>query len=119
MFEGMILALGLSMHTGLANDYNEFHPHIRFIEDGVISGVYHNSIDRTSFYAGYRMEMGDAGIEFAGVTGYPAFGDVAPFIRATYDLGDSIRMFATPAVENYSDYDARIGVVLGFEFMIK
>ena len=34
------LALGLSLHLGLADSYNEVHPHIRYIENGYMAGAY-------------------------------------------------------------------------------
>ena len=117
--EGIVLALGLSMHSGLEGDYNSVHPHVRFVEDGTIAGAYYNSVDRLSLYTGQRMEFGSFGAEFALVTGYPAFGPVAPFVRATYDLGDNVRAFASPAVENYSDDGIEKGFVFGIELMLK
>ena len=115
----IIWALGLSMHLGLGGEYNEVHPHVRIIEDGAIAGAYYNSVDRLSVYAGYRMEFGDAGVEFAAVTGYPAYGTVAPFVRGTYDFGDNVRAFVSPAVESYGNNNSDIGVVIGVEFSLK
>ena len=34
-----IWALALSSHLGMAGDYNEIHPHVRFIEDEYINVV--------------------------------------------------------------------------------
>ena len=115
--EPFILSLGLSLHAGLVRDYNEIHPHVRFIEDGMIAGAYYNSMERVSFYAGHRVEFGDAGLEFAMVTGYPAFGPVAPYVRGTYDLNNHTRILAAPVAEDYGN--ANIGVVFGIELMIK
>ena len=50
------LALGLSLHLGLQNDYNEIHPHIRYIEQGYMAGAYYNSVEDVSTYVGYRFE---------------------------------------------------------------
>lgn len=116
--EALVLSLGLSLHAGLAGDYNSVHPHVRYQDGGAIAGAYYNSVDRVSFYAGHRLEYGDAGVEFALVTGYPAFGPVAPFVRGTYDLGKT-RMFVSPAFENYDDSNTNVGVVLGVEFSLK
>ena len=117
--ESIILSLGLSLHAGLAGDYNEIHPHIRYNNDGIIAGAYYNSVDRLSAYAGRRYEQGDAGIEFALVTGYPAFGTLAPFVRGTYNVADNVRVFASPAVESYGNNNSDIGVVFGVEFSLK
>ena len=111
----LIWALAVSTHLGLAGEYNEVHPHVRFIEDGAIAGAYYNSVDRVSFYTGYRVEQGPFGAEFALVTGYPAYGPVAPYIRGTYDLNDNIRGFISPAGE-WEGNSSRVGAVLGVEF---
>ena len=37
----MILGLALSTHLGVINEYNNIHPHIRFLEGSTISGVYY------------------------------------------------------------------------------
>lgn len=114
--ESVILSLGLSLHAGLAGDYNSVHPHVRYQDDGTIAGAYYNSVERVSFYAGHRLEKGDAGIELALVTGYPAFGPVAPFVRGTYDIGNT-RVFMSPTYEEY-DNNNNVGVVFGVEFSL-
>jgi hypothetical protein len=111
----LIWALAVSTHLGLAGEYNEVHPHVRFIEDGAIAGAYLNSVDRVSFYTGYRVEQGPFGAEFALVTGYPAYGPVAPYVRGTYDLNENIRGFISPAGE-WEGNSSRVGAVLGVEF---
>lgn len=117
--EQFIWALGFSLHAGLQGDYNGIHPHVRFIEDGAIAGAYYNSVERVSFYGGWRLEPTDKiGIELTAVTGYPAFGEIAPFIRGTYDTGN-IRYFVSPAIENYGNKNSDVGVVLGIELQIK
>ena len=116
-----IWALALSTHMGLERDYNEIHPHVRFYEDGAIAGAYYNSVDRISFYGGYRLEPADnLGIEFALATGYNEFGPVAPYMRTTYDLGDKTRFFAATAIEENTSTDTvTVGGVFGVEFIIK
>ena len=99
------LALGISLHLGLTQSYNEIHPHIRYIEQGYMAGAYYNSVENISTYAGYRWEIGDFGLEAAVVTGYPE-GDIVPFGRATYK-----DFFIAPAHEN-----GTVGAVLGYEF---
>lgn len=117
--EQFIWALGLSLHAGLSGDYNSVHPHVRFIEDGAIAGAYYNSVEKISFYGGYRLEPTEKlGLELALVTGYPAYGDLAPFIRGTYDLNKT-RLFISPAVESYGKDNNKIGVVIGVEIQLK
>ena len=77
------LALGLSLHLGLNNNYNEIHPHVRWSEQGFIAGAYYNSESNISAYGGYRLEYGDVGLEAGAVTGYSK-ADVMPFGRITY-----------------------------------
>ena len=116
----LIWALALSTHMGLERDYNGIHPHVRLYEDGAIAGAYYNSVDRISFYGGYRLEPTDRlGVEFSIVTGYPAFGELAPMVRGTYDINDNVRMFAAPAAESYGTDKGNIGAVIGIEFQIK
>ena len=98
------LALGISLHLGLTQNYNEIHPHIRWSEQGYIAGAYYNSVENVSAYAGYRWEFGDFGLEAAAVTGYPE-GDIVPFGRATYK-----NFFVAPAME-----EGTVGAVLGYE----
>ena len=112
--EQFIWALGLSLHMGLEDSYNGIHPHVRFYEDGAIAGAYYNSLENISFYGGYRLEHGDAGVEVALVTGYPSFGPISPQVRGTYDFSDNVRAFASPAIETNNT-----GVVIGLEFQFK
>ena len=65
------LALGLSLHLGLQNDYNEI-PFPQYIEQGYMAGAYYNSVEDVSTYVGYRFEHEDFGLEIAGVPGYPS-----------------------------------------------
>jgi hypothetical protein len=116
--ETFIWALALSSHLGFEGDYNQIHPHVRFIEDGVIAGSYYNSEERVSFYGGYRFEpIDNIGIELGAATGYPAQGGTVPYARATMDLGKS-RIFVTPGAERRNG-ETEIGIVLGIEFRIK
>lgn len=101
------LALGLSLHLGLEDDYNEIHPHIRYQEERFIGGAYYNSLEKVSTYIGYRIEFGDYGLEIAGVTGYPE-ADVVPYVRGTYK-----NVFIAPALE-----DDKTGIVIGYEFKL-
>lgn len=110
MFEGIILSIGMSLHAGFDNNYNNVHPHIRYQNDWLISGVYLNSLDEFSYYGGYRHESGDWGTEIVLATGYNY--DIGPLARITYDLTDNTRVFLNPAAEG-----ERFGMVLGIELM--
>ena len=111
----LAFGLAISMHVGLEGEYNGFHPHVRFYENGAIAGAYYNSVENISAYAGWRLEPTEKlGVEVALVTGYPAFGTVAPYVRATYDIGKD-RIFVGPTGEVVND-QTEVGVVLGYEF---
>ena len=115
----ILYGIALSMHLGMEGDYNSVHPHVRLEDNGYIAGAYYNSVERLSFYGGYRLEPTDRlGLEVSIVTGYPAFGEIAPMVRGTYDINDNVRMFAAPAAENYGN-TSNIGAVFGIEFQIK
>ena len=115
--EPIIFSLALTTHVGLADSYNNVHPHVRYIEDGAIAGAYYNSVNNLSVYIGHRMELGsNIGVEVAGVTGYPAFGPIAPYVRGTYDYG-SVRAFVAPAYESWHDDSVNVGIVTGIEFV--
>lgn len=111
-----IWALAFSSHLGMAGDYNEVHPHVRFIEDEYIAGAYTNSVDNISIYAGRRFEMGsNIGIEIAAVTGYEFEYPVTPYVRGTYDLGN-VRGFVAPTGEEWNG-ETNIGLVFGIELL--
>lgn len=116
--EQFVWAIALSTHVGLEGDYNSFHPHVRFLEDGAIAGVYYNSMERLSAYAGYRLESGSAGLEVALATGYTEFGPVAPYIRGTYDITDNFRAFASTGFEETGN-SLNTGAVVGVELLFK
>jgi len=115
--EPFLFSIAISTHIGLTDTYNEIHPHVRLYEDGAIAGAYYNSMDRISLYAGHRSDVTDnIGVEFALVTGYPAFGPVAPYVRGTVDVGKYGRFFAAPAYEKTANDELTVGLVLGMEF---
>ena len=99
-------ALALSLHLGLEGDYNGVHPHIRYNEQNYIAGVYYNSINNVSVYAGKRWEYNDFGLEAGAVTGYDNIAPVIPYARITYN-----NLFIAPGVE-----PDNVGIVIGYEF---
>lgn len=111
ILEAITLSLGVSIHAGFDGEYNNLHPHIRFEHQQFIAGAYHNSVEATSVYGGYRYEKDNVGIELAAVTGYNQ--SVTPYIRGTYDI-NKLRLYAAPGMENNN-----IGVVFGVELTIK
>lgn len=103
----LLYALALTQHIGFSETYNEIHPHVRMVEDNAIMGIYYNSIENISVYAGVRYENSyDFGVELALVTGYDI--PLAPYTRITYK-----NAFLTPAMDN-----GEFGWVLGYEFFL-
>ena len=96
------LMLALSMHVGLEGNYNSIHPHARCQKDTVISGIYYNSEDNISAYAGLEHN----GFELGLVTGY-TYADVVPMLRYKKD-----KLFIAPAIEK----GGKKGMVIGIEF---
>jgi hypothetical protein len=112
ILEALTISLGLSAHIGFDEEYNTFHPHIRYTNEKFITGAYYNSVENLSVYAGYRQEKDNFGFEAAIVTGYNN-DSLTPYIRGTYDIG-KMRMFIAPGIESKD-----IGVVLGVEITLK
>jgi hypothetical protein len=102
----LTLSLGLSLHLGLENNYNSFHPHVRYQNENLISGVYFNSVSEISLYMGKRFEYSDLGLEYGAATGYYDY-PITPFVRATYK-----EFFIAPAKEKG---DGKVGIVIGTE----
>lgn len=108
------LALAISHHIGLAGEYNEIHPSVRFTHDHFIAGAYLNSENIISPYIGARYEWNGAWIEGGIVGGYP-YADVVPYARVGYDITDSMAIFAAPAYE----MPDTVGAVIGVEFTFR
>ena len=67
----LVLGLALSMHLGLANDYNQTHPYAVCETDKTIVGAYYNSLDKTSLVGAYKYELTDeVTLDLGIVTGY-------------------------------------------------
>lgn len=108
---GLILGMAVSAHIGLENEYNRLHPHARVQCDSYISGVYYNSEERASFYAGFEKELlEDLTIEVGVVDGYQYEKEIVPYGRVKYK-----NYFIAPAYENGSE---NIGAVIGIEFLL-
>ena len=99
------LLFAASLHIGLENKYNNYHPHARCQVDSLITGVYYNSEDRISSYVGLEHEGWEIGL----VTGYTSQ-DVLPMIRYKKN-----NWFIAPAYENGDTY----GITVGWEIKLK
>ena len=105
------LMLAFSMHLGLEGNYNNIHPHARCQIDDTITGVFYNSEENISIYAGKEIDIDKfVKLELGLTTGYTG-SDIVPFMRYT-DRG----WFIAPAHE----YDNNnIGLTIGYEWKIK
>lgn len=109
MISCISLALAVTMHIGLENNYNSIHPHARCTVDKTIVGVYYNSERTVSAYAGYIFDtVFDAQVEVGIVTGYSG-AKVAPLFRVIKD-----NWFITPAYETKPR--SNVGITIGYEF---
>lgn len=114
----LLLSLAFSTHLGLSGDYNEIHPHLRYNNDNYIAGVYYNSEQHVSFYAGRTFDLGTVDVELGVVTGYSAIGDIAPMARIVYGVSDSHQLYAAPVAEKFNN-DTSLGLLIGYEFKIR
>jgi hypothetical protein len=112
----ILFGLALSYHVEFEGTYNNVHPHIRLQQEHFIAGMYYNSESNVSTYTGLKYNLNDFFIEGGAVTGYSE-GDVIPFARAGYELGD-FSLFVAPAIETI-DGVSQVKAVIGFEIMKK
>jgi hypothetical protein len=60
-----------SVHIPARSAYNNVNPGVYYRSDaGWTAGVYHNSLSKTSAYAGYTLQYGRFGLTAGGATGY-------------------------------------------------
>lgn len=103
----LIFSLALSLHVGLENEYNGFHPHVGLEYNEYITGMYYNSEENVSFYFGRNNTITEElSVETGIVSGYTNE-PLLPYIRIKYN-----DFFIAPAYEN-----GEIGgFVTGYEF---
>ena len=99
-------SLALSLHLGLAGNFNAVHPALWLEQEGWKAGGYFNSNEEVSLFAGRR--FGDSPWVEAGlVSGYHV-----PFLaRVGVDTVDRVSLWAAPAAEK----DGSKGAVIGIE----
>jgi len=106
-----LAGVALSAHINFENEYNNVHPHARVECDNFITGVYYNSEERASVYAGVEKKFTDNfSIEAGVVDGYQYETEIVPFTRIKYR-----NYYIAPAYEHGSE---KTGVVFGVEFML-
>lgn len=100
----LAIGLALSMHVGLASDYNQIHPYATCETDKTITGVYYNSLEKLSLFGAIKYKLTDELLLDVGiVTGYVY--DVVPMARLRYK-----NIFIMPAIE-----EDTTGLVLGIQ----
>jgi hypothetical protein len=112
----ILLGLALSYHVGFEAVYNSVHPHVRLQHDHFITGLYYNSENSMSAYAGINLDLDNFFVEGGAVTGYSE-GNVIPFARLGYKLGD-MSFFVAPGIETYQG-SSQIRPVIGLEILSK
>ena len=96
--------IALSLHLGLAGEYNPVHPYISYERDQFIAGVYYNSVERISIYGGIKYEFSkDTSLEIGLVSGYND--NIMPMARLNHK-----QFYLMPAA------DDQIGIVIGIQF---
>ena len=109
--------LALSLHLGVAGDYNEIHPYVQYENNNVQVGAYYNSDARLSTYLSYNFEN-DNGyfLELGVLSGY-IVSDILPVVRVGKEITNTnMTVFAAPAYEDYFGLETNIGIVVGIEF---
>jgi len=90
-----------SIHLPYRSAYNNVNPGIYYRGDaGWTAGVYHNSLSKTSVYAGYTLQYGRFGLTAGGATGYQQ--TVQPL------LVPSVRLFTLHGVTTRVAYVPRV-----------
>lgn len=96
--------IALSLHLGLAGEYNSVHPYISYERDKIIAGAYYNSVERISIYGGVKYEFSkDTSIELGLVSGYNS--NVIPMAKLNHK-----QFYVMPAA------DEKVGIVIGIQF---
>lgn len=110
----LILALALTTHVNLNQDFNEIHPHIRLQHNSFIVGSFFNSLEETSVYVGLTSDITKRlSVEYGATTGYNDIKEIVPFGRLVYQTTDHTRVFFAPAVENNRQINH--GMIFGVE----
>lgn len=110
----ILIGVALSLHIGFQDQYNNLHPQIRLQSEEFISGIYYNSEDKLSAYAGMEFNKGLWSHEIGIVSGYENSA-VQPFVRSTYAFSNTVKGFVSPAIEKVNGKES-VGIVLGIEF---
>ena len=113
-----ILSLALTTHLGFEGNPEAIHPHLQYVKDDKIAGLFVNSENSVSAYYGFKKKYGKNSVDFSLVTGYDAE-PLLPYIRVSRKVHPNASVFVSPAVELYdtgTEVERNIGIVIGLEF---
>lgn len=105
------LCLAITTHIGLAGDWQNLHPCIRYEADAFTIGAFLNSENSLSLYSSYTFENGPWSLEAGLATGYSGAA-LIPILRGAVELDKNVLLFISPA---YETVNKTFGVVLGVE----
>ena len=108
------LSVAKTIHLGTDTKFDEVHPTIRYSENSLFIGAYHNSEGNTSGVAGQRLENPSGlFIEYGIITGYSTE-PILPMVRIGQQVG-ILSVFIAPAAE-LTINGIKPLLVLGVEF---
>ena len=118
------ILLTLTLHLGMAGDFNGINPHVRCEIEERSFGMYYNSEKETSFYMSRDYKLRNSEIEIGLVTGYRD-ANVMPLIRWKKNDWFIAPIYATRwYYTKYPDHttwfkgEKDTGVLIGYEFKI-
>ena len=122
--EGIVLGLGLTLHSGFSYDYNTIHPYVEYQYGNLRAGAYYNSEENISTYGGLNLMLpglDQFSVDTGLVTGYTELTedqpyDLTPYIKFNYHYNDNVTVFTTPGAEVQEDESVNYGVVGGISF---
>lgn len=122
--EGIVLGLGLTLHSGFSHDYNPIHPYVEYQFGSLRLGAYYNSEENVSTYGGLNLVLpglDEFSVDTGLVTGYTELTedqpyDLTPYFKFNYHYNDNVTLFTTPGAEVQEDESVNYGVVSGITF---
>ena len=117
MFEGLILSIALTHHVNTSKHYNDVHPMISYRHEDYSVGVYHNSIDKASYFVSKYYKMTDTlDIQYGLVSGYNE--QLVPMLIVRKQLSTNFNAVVMPGIEIDGSRKTPI-LVFGIEFKLQ
>ena len=118
------LLLTLTLHVGMAGEFNGINPHVRCEVANSSFGTYYNSEKNISFYMSQNLKLPESEIEIGLVTGYRD-ANLMPLIRWKKNDWFIAPIYATRwYYTKYPDHTTwfkgkkDVGVLIGYEMKI-